>query len=253
MLNEPIIQLKNLSFSYDEAPIFDGVDICVHRGDYVTILGPNGGGKSTLVKLLIGLLSPTGGSLTIKGKTPRAARVLIGYVPQYVNFDKLFPTTVEEAVLTGTMTRGWGFYTKKDRKTAREALAQVGLESVASHSFSEISGGQRQRTLIARALASRPEILILDEPTSSVDSEVERQFRDLLVNLNKTLTIIMVTHDFGFVDKDVSRVFCVNHNIVEHPADGVNEDLISASYGRNVKAVRHNHSLDHHSHEGEQS
>jgi zinc transport system ATP-binding protein len=248
MRGESLIQFNQLSFSYDSTPVFEGIDACIHRGDFVTILGPNGGGKSTLVKLLIGLLTPTGGTITIAGKSPAAARRLIGYVPQYVSFDTLFPTTVEEAVLTGTMTKGWGFYTRKNRETARETLDKVGLTDLGKSAFSEISGGQRQRTLIARALASRPEILILDESTSSVDSEVEKQFRELLVQLNKTLTIILVTHDFGFVDKDVSRVFCINHDLVEHPVDGVNEDLISASYGRTVKAVRHNHSLKH-SHE----
>ncbi len=250
MPSEPVIQLKDLSFSYGSSPLFSGVSGCIHRGDYVTVIGPNGGGKSTLIKLITGLLTPTGGEVILSGDVAGRASS-IGYVPQYVNFDALFPATVEEAVLTGTLTRGWGFYSRKDRESAREALRMVGLEKDGFRSFSEISGGQRQRTLIARALATRPEILILDEPTSSVDAEVQRQFRELLARLNKTLTIILVTHDFGFVDKDVSRVFCVNHGLKEHPVDGVNEDLISSSYGRPVMAVRHDHEMEHH-HGGEE-
>ena len=246
--SDPIIRLENLSFSYGDRPIFTDINACIHRDDYVTVVGPNGGGKSTLIKLITGLLSPTSGRLIRGAGKTEAPGSLIGYVPQYVNFDTLFPATVEEAVLTGTLTKGWGFYTGKDRAKAREALEMVGLEKMGDRSFSAISGGQRQRALIARALASQPEILILDEPTSSVDKEVERQFRELLSRLNKTLTIILVTHDFGFVDKDVSRVFCVNHNLVEHPVEGVTEDLISSSYGRTVRAVHHNHTLSPHHH-----
>ena len=114
------------------------------------VIGPNGGGKSTLIKLMTGLLSPDSGRISIAGKSPRAARSLVGYVPQYVNFDALFPSTVEEAVLTGTLVKGWGFYSRENRNTAREALELVGLEKDGHRSFSAISGGQRQRTLIAR-------------------------------------------------------------------------------------------------------
>jgi zinc transport system ATP-binding protein len=251
MSDNSIIKMEDLSFSYEgDREIFSHINACIHKGDYVTVVGPNGGGKSTLVKLMTGLLTPSSGTLQINGKPPGDARSFMGYVPQYINFDALFPTTIEEAVLTGTLKKGWGFYTKHDRDTAREMLQLVGLEEYAHRPFSAVSGGQRQRALIARALASRPEILILDEPTSSVDSEVERQFRELLSRLNKKLTIILVTHDFGFVDKEVSRVFCVNHNLIEHPTDGVSEDLISSSYGRTVKAVRHNHTLAPHHHGG---
>ncbi|MDC7222628.1 MAG: metal ABC transporter ATP-binding protein [Spirochaetales bacterium] len=254
MESTPVIELQDLSFAYHEdTPIFSHIDLCVHKGDYLTIIGPNGGGKSTLIKLMTGLLAPTSGRLLINGLPHRNARTTLGYVPQQLHFDKLFPTTAQEAVLTGTLKKGWGFYTKKDKEIAREALGMVGMEGFACHSFSALSGGQRQRVLIARALASHPEILILDEPTASVDSEVERQFRELLFRLNKELTIILVTHDFGFVDRNVSRVFCVNHAVVEHPADRVNEDLISSSYGRSVKAVSHDQTMEphHHNHQGE--
>ncbi|MBN2626783.1 MAG: metal ABC transporter ATP-binding protein [Spirochaetales bacterium] len=251
MDGKPVIQIQDLAFSYGGVPLFSGINGCIHRGDYITVVGPNGGGKSTLIKLITGLLTPTGGSITIGENRENRNTPLIGYVPQYVNFDALFPATVEEAVLTGTLTRGWGFYTKQNREAAREALEQVGLDREGARSFSEISGGQRQRTLIARALASRPEILILDEPTASVDTEVQRQLRELLSRLNKSLTIVLVTHDFGFVDRDVNRVFCVNHGLKEHPVEKVNEDIITASYGRPVMAVRHDHELAGHHHTGE--
>jgi len=248
MSERPIIRIKSLSFSYGDSPLFKGIDGCIHRGDYITVVGPNGGGKSTLIKLITGLLTPTAGTVVLGDGAGHFDQAQIGYVPQHVNFDTLFPATVGEAVLSGTLTRGWGFYTKRDREAAREALEQVGLTEYGSRSFSEISGGQRQRALIARALASQPEILILDEPTANVDTEVQRQLRELLSRLNKTLTIILVTHDFAFVDRDVSRVFCVNHGLKEHPVEKVDEDLITRSYGRSVLAVRHDHELEHHNH-----
>ncbi|MDC7219981.1 MAG: metal ABC transporter ATP-binding protein [Spirochaetales bacterium] len=253
MSSTPVIQLEDISFSYENTPVFKSVNLCLHKGDYAAILGPNGGGKSTLIKLMTGLIKPYSGTLRIGGRSVQdrgqAPYSQIGYVPQYVNFDSLFPATVMEAVLTGTLKKGWGFYSKKDKLIAEEALEMVGLEAMKNRSFSEISGGQRQRTLIARALASQQEILILDEPTASVDKEVARQFSELLSRLNEKLTIILATHNFDYVDKDVNRVFCVNQAVVEHPVDQVSDELVSLSYGRSVKAVHHNKALPPHTHQ----
>ncbi len=249
---KPVIEMEDISFSYGDTSIFTGINACFHRGDYAAIVGPNGGGKSTFIKLITGLLPPSSGKLYVCGELQkpesRTNLFKIGYVPQYVNFDTLFPSTVLEAVITGTLSRGWGFYKKQDRERAMEALRLVNLEDFAHRSFSAISGGQRQRTLIARALASRPEILILDEPTANVDKEVERQFRELLSRLNEKLTIILVTHDFGFVDQDVNRVFCINKDVVEHPVEHAGDHLINHSYGRTVKAIRHGDAVEPHHH-----
>ena len=249
---KPVIEMEDISFSYGVSPIFTGINACFHKGDYVAIVGPNGGGKSTFIKLITGLLTPSSGKLYVCGELQklesRTNLSRIGYVPQYVNFDTLFPSTVLEAVLTGTLVKGWGFYKKRDRERAMEALELVDLVDFAHRPFSAISGGQRQRTLIARALASRPEILILDEPTANVDKSVEKHFRELLSRLNEDLTIILVTHDLGFVDAKVNRVFCINHNAIEHPLDVAVGDLINHSYGRTIKAVRHDHAVEPHHH-----
>jgi len=234
-----IIFAENVSFSYGNRTIFDHIGFTVYKGDYITILGPNGGGKSTLAKLITGLLTPASGSIRIRGLTPGNAGHLIGYVPQYMNFDTSFPITVFDTVLTGCLDRSFGFYTKQQKKDASSALESVGLGDLAKASFSDISGGQRQRTMIARALVGSPELLILDEPTASIDAAIGQDLSDLLRRLNKSLTILMVTHDFGFVDKSVSRVFCVNKGLVEHPVEEVDESLILSAYGRGVQSVRH--------------
>lgn len=234
-----ILAAENLSFAYGSRPIFKDVNFTIYEGDYVTILGPNGGGKSTLAKLITGLLTPTGGRIRIRGKAPRNAGHLTGYVPQYMNFDTSFPITVFDTVLTGCLDRSFGFYRREQKEEAAAALEAVGLQDMAKASFAEISGGQRQRTMIARALVGQPDILILDEPTAGVDAAIEQDLDDLLHRLNEHLTILMITHDFGFVDASVSRVLCVNNNVAEHPVEEVDENLILSAYGRPVKSVRH--------------
>ena len=234
-----VLTVENVSFSYGSRPVFRDISFTIYEGDYVTVLGPNGGGKSTLAKLMTGLLVPASGRIRVRGVTPKNAGHLTGYVPQYMKFDTNFPITVFETVLTGCLDRSIGFYTKQQKRDALSVLASVGLENLARASFSEISGGQRQRTMIARALVGNPDLLILDEPTSGVDAAIEQDLDVLLNRLNERLTIIMITHDFGFVDKSVSRVLCVNNGVVEHPVEDVDESLILSAYGRGVKSVRH--------------
>ncbi|MBN2051106.1 MAG: ABC transporter ATP-binding protein [Spirochaetales bacterium] len=244
--NESILSVEHLSFSYGDKPLFKDISFTVNDGDYVTVLGPNGGGKSTLAKLIIGLLLPSEGRVRIRGLSPGNAGHLIGYVPQYMNFDTHFPISVFNTVLTGAMNRPFGFYTREERLAASGVLEAVGLEALSRASFAEISGGQRQRTMIARALVGNPELLILDEPTAGVDVAIGQDLEELLRRLNEKLTILMITHDFGFVDKAVSRVFCVNNNVIEHPIEEVDENLILSSYGRGVKSVRHDVHLGDH-------
>ncbi len=234
-----IISARHLSFSYGKHRIFDDVGFTIYEKDYVTILGPNGGGKSTLAKLIVGLLEPESGTIRIRGNLPRNAGHLIGYVPQYINFDVNFPITVTDTVLMGCLNRYRGFYTKEQRSDAAAALESVGLEDMRHAAFSEISGGQRQRVLIARALVAKPDLLILDEPTAGIDAAVEKDLSGLLSRFHETMTIIMVTHDLGFVEKSVSRVLCVNNGVAEHPVEDINESLILSAYGHDVKSVRH--------------
>jgi zinc transport system ATP-binding protein len=209
----------------------------------VTVVGPNGGGKSTLLKLLLGILLPTGGSLTVLGKSPREARSKVGYVPQYARFDERFPITVGEVVLTGRIRRHFGFYSREDKARAEEAMERVGIQDLSRRSFAELSGGQRQRVLIARALVGDPRILLLDEPTANIDAFMSERFIKLVAELSKDRTVFFVTHDTGYVSEFTDRVFCVNTKLEEHPAEEAAHSLVYSSYGYPVRSVRHDISL----------
>ena len=164
------------------------------------IVGPNGGGKTTLVKLILGLLRPQRGEVRVFGQPPHRARLRVGYMPQHVQHDPQFPVTVMDIVLMGRLGQGvLGWPGRADRRAAIDALAQVGMEEFRRRPFADLSGGQRQRVLIARALCCKPDLLLLDEPTSNVDSLVEARLLDLLRDLNRQMTIVMVSHDLGFV------------------------------------------------------
>lgn len=244
MADKNVIEIENLMFRYSNYPVLHDVTLSIQAGDMVSIIGPNGGGKTTLLKIILGLLEPESGKIQVYGESPRTNMGYLGYVPQHSRFDEQFPITVFEVVLTGRLEKRAGFYTKQDRRAAIEALEKVGLSEVTRRSFQELSGGQRQRVLIARALAGRPSILLLDEPTSNVDAAVGSMLHELLEELNKTHTILLVTHDVGFVDDITNRVFCVNNHVHEHPADKLDASLISAAYGNQMRMVRHDINLE---------
>jgi zinc transport system ATP-binding protein len=244
MKDKKIIELENVNFSYGETRVLSNVNITVFEGDMVSVLGPNGGGKTTLLKLILGLLEPDSGSVRIAGGPPRENLRYLGYVPQYSKFDDRFPITVREVVLTGRLRKAFGFYSREDRQAAEEALYEVGLQDYGSRPFQALSGGQRQRVLIARALAGRPSVLLLDEPTSNIDAAVGNMLHKLLNELNKNHTILLVTHDVGFVNDLTNRVFCVNNIVHEHPADRLDTALVSAAYGNQMRLVRHDINLE---------
>jgi len=240
MTPHPVL-IKNLDFSYGSISVLEQANLSIGSGEFVSIVGPNGGGKTTLLKILLGLLEPQSGSVSVFGKPPIAGRKQIGYLPQHANLDSKFPVTVMDVVLMGRLgkTRIMGFYTKSDRLAAAEMLARVGLEQLQDRPLSSLSGGQRQRVLIARALVSEPKLLLLDEPTSSLDDYVERELYDLLKELNKELTIAVVSHDIGFVSSYVEKVICVNRKVHVHPTSEINENIIHDMYGEHVHMVRH--------------
>jgi len=241
---QPVISLKEVSFSYSSLAVLEHINLSVNQGDMVSIVGPNGGGKTTLLKLMLGLLVPDRGKILVNGRDPRENSRDIGYVPQYSRFDEKFPITVFEVVLTGRLTKSIGFYSKRDREAVREALDTAGLLNLSDRPFQALSGGQRQRVLIARALVSRPSILFLDEPTSNVDAAVGNMLQELLEKLNEDLTILLVTHDVGFVHSITNRVFCVNRIAHEHPVEKLDPSLISAAYGSKIGLVRHDINIE---------
>jgi len=236
---QEIVRFNNVSFSFEQTPVLRDVSLSIEAGDFVSVIGPNGGGKTTLARLMLGLLKPDSGWIRVFNKSPYVSRKRLGYVPQFSLFDPQFPATVMDVALMGRLTRGIGFYSREDKEAAVKALEEVGLQGLEKRSFSELSGGQRQRLLIARAVAGDPELLLLDEPTSSVDTAVEKKIGDLLQTLHKRMTIIMITHDLGFVSQCVDKLVCVNTDVRLHHTEDVTAEMIQTLYGAPVKMVDH--------------
>ena len=238
-----VVELENVCFAYDGLSVLEDVNLRVDERDFLSIVGPNAGGKTTLLKLILGLLKPTKGSVRIFGQPVSKVRPRIGYMPQHTSLDPLFPVSVSDVVLMGRLGNGkrFGFYGKDDRAAAADVLDKLGLYDVRRRAFSALSGGQRQRVLIARALVSKPELLLLDEPTTNVDAAIEEELFATLKKLNKQMTIALVTHDLGFVSNYVRTVACVNRRVKMHPTSEITGEMINEMYGSKVHMVRHDY------------
>jgi zinc transport system ATP-binding protein len=247
--DNPAISLRGVDFSYDAQPILTDVSFDLRDGEYAAVIGPNGGGKTTLLKLILGLLPPSRGTVRVFGVGPATARKRIGYMPQHPGLDPDFPVTVMDVVLMGRLGLGRkiGFFQRRDREAAEKALEEVRCGDCRNRPFSALSSGQRQRVLIARALASDPKLLMLDEPTSFLDPSVQEDLHELLHRLNERLTLIVVSHDVAFVSKYVEKVVCVNRSVALHPTAEVGGEIMSMLYGdTDVRLVNHAH---HHNQE----
>ncbi|MFP3927610.1 MAG: metal ABC transporter ATP-binding protein [Desulfobacteraceae bacterium] len=242
-MKKPVVLMEDVSFSYDALPVLEKVNLEVAELDFMSVVGPNAGGKTTLLKLILGLLRPDTGRIQVFGLPPLKARPRIGYMAQQSSFDFLFPVNVMDVVLMGRLGHGGrgGFYGRSDRQAAEESLKRVEMSELRDRPFSTLSGGQRQRVLLARALASEPELLLLDEPTANVDAAIEKELFEILDELNRKMTIILVTHDLGFVSGYVKRVACVNRRLVVHPTSSITGETINELYGGNMRLIRHDH------------
>jgi len=238
----PAIQLEGVTAGYADV-VVEGVDLSVEPLEYLGLVGPNGGGKTTLLRVILGLLTPWAGSVRVLGEPPARVRPRIGYVPQYASFSRDFPVCVREVVLTGRLgrTRSVFGFDAGDKRIAAQSLDEVELGELAGRPIATLSGGQLQRVLIARALASRPELLILDEPTASIDPAVERSLFDLLSDLNHHMTIVVSTHDVAFVTEYARRVACLNRTLVCHETRALDGAALESLYGHGVRAVDHSH------------
>ena len=238
---EYAIEMKGVSFSYGTTHVLEDVDLLVKKGEFLAILGPNGGGKTTLLKLILGLLVPQKGEIRLLGQSPVSARHRVGYLPQERDFNLSFPITVEELTRMGRLGRvGKGDKSKvKDEEAVQKCLELVGLWDKRDWPISNLSGGQRQRAFIARALATSPEILLLDEPTSNVDPEFQTDLYQILAELNKTITIVVITHDIGVISSYVKSVACVNKHLTFHEEGQITEAMLSKAYPCPVELVAH--------------
>ncbi|RME44629.1 MAG: metal ABC transporter ATP-binding protein [Deltaproteobacteria bacterium] len=243
-MNE-VISLEDVSFGFEgKSDVLEDVTFSVERGEFLGIIGPNGGGKSTLLKLILGLLEPREGRITVLGTSPAAASRFLGYVPQFATFPRDFPISVEWTVLMGRLgrTSPWGGFGAEDRRMAFEALERLEVLHLRKKPIGDLSGGELQRVLIARALACEPEILLLDEPTASVDPHAEQSIFELLRQLNETVTILVVSHDIGFISRYIERVACVNHRLVCHRTEELTGSRIQAFYDDAIRMIPHRHS-----------
>lgn len=247
------IEVKGLYFKYDETPILEDINFEVEENDFVGIIGPNGGGKTTFIKILVGLLKPNSGTVKIFGRAISKMSHSIGYVPQLFNFDKDFPISVMQVVLMGRLSKQnlISRFVNDDYNSATESLKKVGMYEFKDELIGNLSGGQKQRVLIARALSVSPKILILDEPTASVDSKAGKNFYELLHDLNENMTIIMISHDIGVVSQYVEKIACLNKNLVFHDSKEISREMLEATYQCPVDLIAHglpHRILDEHNH-----
>ncbi len=237
------IELDNIHVKLGETQVLKEVTVSIEKGEFLGIIGPNGGGKTTLLKVILGIIEPDEGEVKIFGKPPNENGGLIGYVPQYSNFDLQFPMTVKDVVMMGRVGKlGWNpFYSKEDEKIAQKSLEEVDMLNQQNKQISELSGGQHQRMLLARALATNPEILVLDEPTASVDEKRKNNIYELLKKFNEKLekTIIIATHDIGIISSHVKSIACLNRYLVFHGEDEITPGVIEETYGCPVDLIAH--------------
>ncbi|WP_119290588.1 metal ABC transporter ATP-binding protein [Azohydromonas sediminis] len=235
------LEFDHVEFTYGEHTVLADVSLHVAAHEFVALIGPNGGGKSTLVRLALGLLEPDCGTVRVLGLPPVQARPRVGYVPQFATFRRDFPISVRETVLHGRLGRRawWRRPTPEDHAAAADAMTVTGVRDLASRAISRLSGGQLQRVLIARALATEPALMLLDEPTAHVDTRAEHGLFDLLSQLRDRMAIVVVSHDIGLVSRHVDRIACLNRTLTCHPALPLAVGALERLYGMPVQLVDH--------------
>jgi zinc transport system ATP-binding protein len=256
ILTQPLVEIKNMYAGYNHETVLEDINLTIEQDDFIGLIGPNGGGKTTLLKIMLGLIAPQRGTVQVMGETPERGRSHIGYVPQLAEYDTAFPISVRDVVRMGRLGRQRLFkpYTEEDDAIVRERLAWVDMLEHQDRALRELSGGQRQRVYVARALATDPKLLVLDEPTISVDLEASTHIYDLLYRINQGgVTIFLVTHDLNVVSSYVKTIGCMNRRLHYHGEKQVTDEMLRATYGCPVDLIAHG--LPHRvlaQHEGEQ-
>ncbi|MFC1867109.1 metal ABC transporter ATP-binding protein [Thermodesulfobacteriota bacterium] len=240
-MRKEIVSLKNVSVEYDGTTVLQDHNFSVYSDDFVSIIGPNGGGKTTLLKVILGLVRPFQGDIRVFGDLPAQARRDIGYVPQIVSFDRDFPISTWDTVLMGRLPRKkmFRFYTKKDFEATEKALKTVEMFDLRERKTGSLSGGELQRVFIARALASEPKLMLLDEPTASIDPKMKTGIYDLLGSLKNRMAIILVTHDIGVISSYVDKVACLNRQLFYHDSKEIPKETLEAVYQCPVDLIAH--------------
>lgn len=239
-MKTPVVDVQHLYFSYHDTPVLRDVCLRIAERQFVAFIGPNGGGKTTLIKLLLGLLTPDSGEIRIMGRLPAEMARRIGYVPQDIGLTKAFPISVMDVVLMGRLpVSRWTGVSRKDRAAAEKALDQLEMLQYEDRRIDDLSGGQRERVFIARALAADPDILFLDEPTANIDSQGKTGLYALLKELNREKTIVVVSHDIMVLSSYVTAVVCVNQTVHYHDDAEITEEMMTMGYQCPVEIIAH--------------
>ncbi|MDZ7671700.1 MAG: metal ABC transporter ATP-binding protein [Halanaerobiales bacterium] len=241
-MEDTAIEIKNLYLSFNDIPVLENINITVYRKQFLAIIGPNGGGKTTLLKVILGIIEPNDGEIKISGLNIDQGRKLVGYVPQISDFNKRFPIDVKDVILMGRLSDQKGLfhsYSDKDYKFAEDIMKQLDILDLKDRQIGKLSGGQLQRVLIGRALASNPEILLLDEPTASLDAESRNNIYNILKELNDEITVLVVTHDLTAVSSYFDSIACLNKNMHYHGDKNLSKDDIDKVYGCPVDLIAH--------------
>lgn len=236
------VEIQNLNMDYENLNALKDLDITIKDKEFIAILGPNGGGKSTLLKVILGLIKPTSGQVKVYGENPHNKRNSIGYVPQFSSFEKTFPINVIDVVLMGRLKFGMNFfrkYSKEDIEYAKGIMNMLQIYELRNRQIGQLSGGQLQKVLIARALCTEPKLLLLDEPTASLDVQSKTSIYSLLKDINKDMTIIVVTHDTGFIFSYIDKIACLNQKLFYHGEPELDRDIMDSVYGCPVDAISH--------------
>ena len=241
---KPIIEIKNLSAGYDGRTVLHDVNLSIYERDFLGIIGPNGGGKTTLIKCILGLLKPTGGEIifhTSEKASTKTTSTFLGYLPQYNSIDRKFPISVEEVILSGLSIQKslTSRFTPEQKEKGKQIIARMGLEGLESRSIGQLSGGQLQRALLGRAIISDPAVLILDEPSTYIDKRFEARLYELLAEINKECAIILVSHDIGTVLQQVKSIACVNETLDYHPDTGVTTEWLERNFNCPIELLGH--------------
>lgn len=240
-MNNTIIKIENLSAGYEKKTVLHNINLEISEKDFLGIIGPNGGGKTTLMKVILGLLKPTKGGITYYNNGEITEKLEIGYLPQYNSIDKKFPISVYEVVLSGLNKQKALFskFTKEHHKRVEETLVMMGLEGLEDKPIGQLSGGQMQRTLLGRAIVSNPKAIILDEPNTYIDKRFEARLYSLLEEINRQRTIILVSHDIGSVLQNVKSIACVNGTLDYHPQSEVSAEWIEEKLQCPIELLGH--------------